>query len=125
MLHVNVTNERIQNAYQDVIEGRPSATVTVLVTNSVREAVELALSLIETTEDYETVRVLDDIQGNLYELRIAQVAMNAFQVRLDGEHPSSDHRSFQALGKIETTAERNQLWERMNHVRYNKAKSIK
>jgi hypothetical protein len=126
MLQVKITNERILSAYQNVLVGRPSATDIALETNSVREAVEYYFSIEGERQDYETIRVFDDKQGNLSrDLNLIQIAMNSFRVYtdyIDGKLLECGYYDFGALGEIDTTNERNQLWKRVDHVRYKKTK---
>ncbi len=94
----------------------------ILETASMREAVETAFSAAGECSEYESVFVNDEKSaGWLVDFRMAMIAMNKFYLVADvrhGKKVSNGCIEFQALGKIETTNERNELWERMNHIRY-------
>ena len=61
---VSIIDKRIRDAYQNVIEGRPLFSETVLETKSLREAIERALAEMEKVQDYESVVVRDEKQAS-------------------------------------------------------------
>lgn len=127
LITVNKTDKRIQQAYQNVIFRRPSATTVVLKTNSMRQAIETAMEEISGMAEYETISVHDEKQNKMMYVGLTFVAMNEFILLTKyrgGKRIESGRVRFPALGLIQSTTERNQLWERMEHIRWGNYESV-
>lgn len=119
---VDILDKRIQSAYQNAIEGRPSATTVVLETSSMRDAIERALVEQENAHDYEAVSVYDEKQSMFMDINKLAIAMNKFVLFTDymnGKRVESGSIRYEALGRIETASERKQLWDREKHLEFN------
>lgn len=116
MFQVLITDKRIQNAYQNVLEGRPSATDTVLTTTSMREAVEFARNKSTKLKDFEYITVKD---GDGYVLNTV-MALNAINqwvwvvTYVNGKRVDSGRVEFEKMGKIDTPSEISEAYNRMD-----------
>jgi hypothetical protein len=119
MFEVIVTDKRIQQAYQNVLEGRPSASEIILKTESAREAIEKASELIAKKAEYEIVAVKDTSDGEWVNIDLAKRAMAGFDWNTDyrnGKKIAGGVVKFPKMGAVKTKTELRELWERMEII---------